>query len=258
MLETVTHVLGELSNYLNGRLPRAERKRVAGHLETCADCRRHAEELSTLRKMVYPHPVSFLERFPLKILIAVCAAAGVALTLGKLRRPASHLFSKQSAAPPVTKPASLPAPKETSQPAAPAPPRPVVDPPKAAPGQLPEWQGPYSGISDPRNVVLQTREEWDTHWQEHHALKQPPPPLPDLDFSQVTIVGVHAGSLPTGSYAIEIYEIQLLPDNVVVHFRETPPLPNADPSVQLIQPYHLRVIPKTTLPVRFNRQPILP
>jgi anti-sigma factor RsiW len=50
------HVLGELSPYLDGRLDKAARQRVAAHLKSCDACARHLEELTSLKALMKDTP----------------------------------------------------------------------------------------------------------------------------------------------------------------------------------------------------------
>jgi anti-sigma factor RsiW len=270
--EIIAHVLGELSNYLNGSLTRSDRKRVEVHLQECDECRRHCEELSRLRKMVYPPPVDWRDRIPVKTLIVLAVAGVLYLGGGKIRKaidlpkspskPASPAPSvakpaprKEEPAPAAAVPAAAPAssPTRPEPPAAPVPAPPVSEPPKPAPRVLPEWQGQFSNIDDPRTVTIESREEWALLWQEHHLARQNPPALPELDFKQLMVVGVYGGRLPAGSPSVKIDEIRTLASELVVRYSDSPAIPNSDPTVQQIQPYHLRAIPRTSLTVRFER-----
>lgn len=63
-----------------------ERKRVEAHLQTCEDCRKHCEDLSRLRKMVYPRPTHLLEYIPFKTLGIALAVVLLILLFGKIRK----------------------------------------------------------------------------------------------------------------------------------------------------------------------------
>ncbi len=289
MKPPIHHVLGELSSYLSGKMSFIERKRVESHLQTCEDCRRHCEELSRLRKMVYPRPANWQEYIPFKTIgIALALVAGVFL-FGKVRKsfnlpktpdtakPAPAVAAVPTPAKVEEKPVELVKPQVVIPPGLPIPPTtlpvPVVRTPPQAPvvstrattsspvpplSTLPQWQGGASGILFARTVVVQSPAEWNKLWQEHQAGRPAPAVLPAVDFNQVTVVGVFTGARPTGGNAVEIYDLQTLPDQIVVRFRDIPAFPAPEAAITTLQPYHLKAIPKTTLPVRFDRQPNRP
>ena len=65
-------------------------------------------------------------------------------------------------------------------------------------------------------------------------------------------VGVFAGTRQDLA-AIEITEVQPLPDQVVVMYHEIPLGPTMGIAAPDNRPYHLRLIPKTSLPIRFKK-----
>ena len=68
------------------------------------------------------------------------------------------------------------------------------------------------------------------------------------------IVGVFAGAKPTSGYRVEIMNVQMMQDKVVVDYRETSPPAGMAAAAILTQPYDLRVIPRTSLPITFQRE----
>ncbi len=281
MTVIIAHVLGELSQYMDGRLPGAERRRLESHLEECESCRSHYEQLQHLRSQI-PDSVTLRmqqSRAAWKRgfkLTAILCAVGIFGWMARHRRQAVPStppapIAKRPLAPqprPVETPA-LPtgqagtpaAPKRASPPseqalrdlAANAP---TVEPPptkpKAPPETAREWKGIHSAITEYRPVIVQNPEGWEKLWQEHTAGTVPPPPLPSVDFTKSMVVGIYNGNKPTAGYEVEMTEIQKESDQMVVMYKETSPLPGAVSAQILTQPFHLKVIPKTTLPIQFK------
>jgi len=119
----------------------------------------------------------------------------------------------------------------------------------------PLWKGSTSGITTFRTVVVRTSEDWQTLWREHAGPSVPPSPCPPVDFNQYTIIGIFAGTKPTAGYSVDIVDTQPLSDKIVVLYRETTPPQGMITAQVLTQPYHLRLIPKTNLPITFQKVP---
>jgi hypothetical protein len=117
-----------------------------------------------------------------------------------------------------------------------------------------DWKGAISGITTFRTVAIRTPEEWKALWAEHVQPQIPAPPAPEVDFDRYTLVAVFAGEKPSTGYSVAIQRIQFQPDRVIVHYAETAPPRDAAVGAALTQPYEIRLIPKTGLPVQF-RQP---
>ena len=116
------------------------------------------------------------------------------------------------------------------------------------------FAGVYSGIAEPRTVVIRQPKEWEALWKEHTKNQIPPPAVPAIDFSKGMVLGVFAGQKPTAGYRVTITQINLTPEALVVRYHETPPPADMATAEVLTQPYELQVFPKTPLPVRFAKQ----
>lgn len=110
---------------------------------------------------------------------------------------------------------------------------------------------PYSGIRDFRTVVVNDAASWAQLWTQHIASQQPAPPLPAIDFSTKTVVGVFLGSRPNGCYGVQIDEVLTEADTVRVYFSERRPRPGEICAQAVTTPAHLITISKTSRPVRF-------
>ena len=118
----ISHVLGELSSYLDGRLNRSDLKRVESHLGDCRSCQSHLAQLRAMRgqgtRSAYTGESQGWS-FKL-IMVTVIGLVAITAWIAQSR-------SKRAAAPPVKPP--------IAQPKKPALPKPVAVPvsPPAAP-----------------------------------------------------------------------------------------------------------------------------
>lgn len=110
-------------------------------------------------------------------------------------------------------------------------------------------RGLQSHIESAREVVVRTPAEWMVLWKEH----APERPLPKVDFSRSTLVGVFLGSRPTGGHGVEITAIAREGTTLTVTYREQHPRPDAMVTQVITMPYHLVSIARFEGPVRFTR-----
>jgi hypothetical protein len=123
-----------------------------------------------------------------------------------------------------------------------------------ASGQDQEWKGAISGLTTFMTVVIRTPKEWQRLWLAHISYIVPPPPTPEVDFNTRMVVGIFDGSKPTAGYAVKIVDVRALSDKVLVTYRESSP-PAGQPVAQIVtQPYDLRIIPASSLPVTFEKR----
>jgi hypothetical protein len=111
---------------------------------------------------------------------------------------------------------------------------------------VPQWQGQLSPIAMPQNVVIKTLEDWQALWPGHIA--------PDVDFENFMVAGVFLGTKPNTGYSVQIMDIKTFPDKLQITYREINPTPGALYAQVLTQPYALRGVPKTNLPVIFQKK----
>lgn len=183
--------------------------------------------------------------------LAGLAAVGVVVALGlELRRGADGVRPPE--------PAETEPQEEAAARLAPAPPPPVPIPPPsregAGPSEAPsepdekpadDWTG--SALYGPKattQVVVRDTESWIKLWPMLSA-----EPLPLLDFETQMVVGIVAGGSPA---SVRITGIEAEEDGLVVNYSRRPSdAEAAAPSYQ----YHLKAVPKTALPVRFEEAP---
>ena len=133
--------------------------------------------------------------------------------------------------------------------------------PEAASGMSPlsmshmpqEWKGLYSGVSSFKTVVIRTLDDWQKLWRDHNGYIVPPPPLPSVDFANFMVIGVFDGAQPSGGHSVVITDVQTMQDAMEVMYIETRPAANAPTTQALTEPFDLRVVPTSTLPIRFKK-----
>jgi hypothetical protein len=116
-----------------------------------------------------------------------------------------------------------------------------------------EWKGVYSGIATFQTVVVRTQEDWQKLWLDHNGYIVPPPPPPDVDFMNFMVIGVFDGTKPSGGYAVQIVDVKTLYDKIEVSYVESGPTPGLAATQAISEPYHLQVVPKSLLPVSFEK-----
>ncbi len=149
------------------------------------------------------------------------------------RKPAPHLQTTKAA------PAAHVAP--------PAPNAPYTPPVEAS--TVPkEWSGSDTAINHSGQVVIRSDRQWIQFWAEHH----PHEAAPDVDFSRQMVVGVFAGERPADAFSIKIMRVRQQAGALVIDYGEKIPPPGTFQTGVSVYPYDLKVIPKSTLPVKFN------
>jgi hypothetical protein len=152
----------------------------------------------------------------------------------------------------VTRPVAPPS-KPAPLPPAPEPVAPPPPPPPPAEPVPPEWRGQDTAVKHSGQIVVKNDRQWIRFWGEHH----PHEAAPEIDFSRFTMIGVFAGPRPAEPFAISIVNVKPTDSAVLVDYREINPPTGTFAVGVTVHPYHLKAIPKTTLPVKFNKlQPV--
>jgi hypothetical protein len=66
---------------------------------------------------------------------------------------------------------------------------------------------PVSGIRDARRSVIIDSTAWQALWEEFQGNVIPPPPAPEIDFSQRMTIVATLGTRPDGGYSVAIPEV---------------------------------------------------
>jgi parallel beta-helix repeat protein len=112
--------------------------------------------------------------------------------------------------------------------------------------------GWWSGYVDPAYFVIENQSLWETVWSQTFSDHTPKPPLPEIDFSNTTVIAVFMGEFGTSGYEIEIQEIADMPKCVVVDLEKTYPGYGCILYQVMTQPYHIVKIPKVDKEITFD------
>ena len=110
-------------------------------------------------------------------------------------------------------------------------------------------QAGVRAVTHAGEVVLRNDRQWVQFWSEHH----PHEPAPEVDFSKDMVVGVFAGPRPADAFKIRIENVRPQAGSLAVDYREVLPPPGTFAVDVTVYPYHLKVIPKTSLTVKFKK-----
>lgn len=105
---------------------------------------------------------------------------------------------------------------------------------------------------DQQGVVIGSPAEWEAVWEQLHRYTIPQPALPEMDFTQHTVLAVFAGEKRSGGYTIRVERVTQTDQAVIVHVTETAPGPRDITTALITYPYQVVKIPRTSLPVHFE------
>lgn len=112
-------------------------------------------------------------------------------------------------------------------------------------------RGLASGVREPTQVVIRSRDDWVALWGRHMRLQTAPPAAPAVDFSRDMVVALFMGERRTGGHEIEVMRIERGDAGLAVHYRSKGPAPGDMASQALTQPFHFITLPRDTGPVVF-------
>ena len=109
-------------------------------------------------------------------------------------------------------------------------------------------RGAHSGYQKASQMVIDSQEEWEDLWQQHASDIEPPPPVPQVDFTRDKVVAAFAGEKPTSGYSVEILTVETrnsqtgkLPSlGIKVKYRQ----PGDAVQEVITQPHHIIRIPQ--------------
>ena len=110
-------------------------------------------------------------------------------------------------------------------------------------------QASFSGISQPRTVVVKDAAALEALWREHEQAPTPAP-VPKVDFDTHMVIGVFAG-YSSGCHEFSIRSIGLESGKVVVAYEDRDINPVAVCVAVVTAPMQLVTIPRTDAPVDF-------
>jgi hypothetical protein len=109
-------------------------------------------------------------------------------------------------------------------------------------------QGSASLITEPREVVVRSTEEWQALWKAHS-----PQAVPQVDFTGSIVVGVWLGSRPTSGFRAEVVAVRVEGNAAIVEYRERAPEPGSVLAQVLTSPFHLVRVSGNPAVVEFRR-----
>jgi len=115
-----------------------------------------------------------------------------------------------------------------------------------------EWKGSRCGYVEPSKSVISTEDQWKEIWDKMFRYLLPEPELPKIDFEKEMILAAFMGERRTGGYEIRIKRVRKTDKEIIAYIEERKPDPESFRTMALTQPYHVVVIKKYSLPVRFQ------
>lgn len=115
-----------------------------------------------------------------------------------------------------------------------------------------EWKGSRCGYVEPLKSVISTENQWKEIWGTMFRYLLSKPELPKIDFDKEMILAAFMGEHRTGGYEIRIKRVMKTDKEIVAYIEERKPDPESFRTMALTQPYHVVVIKKYSLPVRFQ------
>lgn len=100
-------------------------------------------------------------------------------------------------------------------------------------------KGFWSGHTNPEYYVIQDVDGWAHIWSQHTEIMHPQDPLPEVDFSETTIIAVFMGTCVTTGYGIEVKEIIDTGLSIVVKVEKTSPGKECVVGAAITHPYHI-------------------
>lgn len=110
----------------------------------------------------------------------------------------------------------------------------------------------YSGVTTTQRRAIRNGEEYAALWEQLNSRSTPAAPAPSVDFGAEMVVFASLGERSTGGYSINIRHVTVLRDTLLVLATERAAGPSCLVTAAFSQPTDIRVVPRTTLPVRFR------
>lgn len=105
--------------------------------------------------------------------------------------------------------------------------------------------GNFSGLKDYTQRIIESKENWQEMWGAIQQGKSPIPALPDIDFSQYSVIIAGLGQKNTGGYQVNIDKVWLDGDVLHVNLTQTSPGPKCMATFAISQPYCVAVVPRS-------------
>ena len=108
-------------------------------------------------------------------------------------------------------------------------------------------QGTYSAYPTASQLAIASPAEWLDLWQQHSSDEIPPPPVPEVDFTQYRVIAVFAGEKPTGGYSVEIISVETTNSLLVITVKYRQPGAEDIVTEAMTHPYHIIQMPLMTV-----------
>jgi hypothetical protein len=115
-------------------------------------------------------------------------------------------------------------------------------------------KGAFSGIQEPKQLVISNQTQFAEIWQKHNARNEPKKPAPAIDFSKESVLFVSLGQKRTGGYAVQVSDVQKKDGQTEIIVQTTSPKAGAMQIQALTAPFAIVAVPKIEGPVKFKVQ----
>lgn len=113
----------------------------------------------------------------------------------------------------------------------------------------------YSGLVEPRRLVVRDRAAWAEVWAAIWRRHSPLPALPEVDFAREMLVVAALGERPTGGYGILVDSAAATAEGLAVRIRTISPAPGCGVTLALTQPVDIARLPRHDGVVLFHDRP---
>lgn len=100
-------------------------------------------------------------------------------------------------------------------------------------------KGSYSGYTTPLETAIYHSDKFLNLWKQHTSNMFPPQPAPFVDFGKEMVVAVFMGTMNSGGYGLEITKLEIVGEELRVHYTMTAPGAGCIVTMALTQPHHL-------------------
>ena len=111
-------------------------------------------------------------------------------------------------------------------------------------------RGTQASADIPRvNYLIESQKGLQRLWSVIYGTGTSTRPIPKVDFSKYQVLGVFAGTQPTGGYAISVSTVRDLAQKRMVNIIMTSPATSCTVTQARTTPYEILTVPSTTLPL---------
>lgn len=111
----------------------------------------------------------------------------------------------------------------------------------------------YSGLREPKELVVDDEEAWADVWARIHEDVSPKPELPEVDFDEKVVLVTALGEQPTGGYSIFFAGAVRRENEIVVDVSTMSPGAGCGVTDALTQPIDIALLARTNARIEFRR-----